>query len=324
MRELVEIRPPAPPQKKTGETALTVENAGAELLFQDSGRRGLTHWGVSPSGYSDREAAREANRLVGNHISATVLESLMGGFSLVAHHDTVLAVTGARIDLTISGADLNQPLAAKLNQVFALRTGQKLTASFAHAGLRSYIAVRGGFAIEKVAESCSTDTLASLGPEPLAKGSELVLADDVELSVSSPSVPLPIPQVGKTVNVRVIPGPRDDWFTEAGQAAFYETNWRVTTESNRIGVRLEAEDDNAPVIERKLSHELPSEGMISGSIQVPPSGQPVVFMTDHPVTGGYPVIATVHPEDLRIFAQSQPGTLIKFTKLFPDSGVPLA
>lgn len=317
VRELIEVAPAQPVQKTIGEPALTVSAPGAQLLFQDSGRRGLTHWGVSPSGFADRAAAHEANRLVGNDPNETLLEALMGGYSFEAQQDVVLAVTGADLELTVTGAE--EPKTARLNEPFALLAGQKLTAGFASAGLRSYIAVRGGFETEAVALSSSSDTLSGLGEAPLGAGHNLPVGNRATGAVRPPTAVLPLPERDQATEIRVTLGPRNDWFTATGIEAFTTNTWCVTAESNRIGVRLEPAGSKAPAIERKNTGELPSEGMVTGAIQIPPGGNPVVFLADHPVTGGYPVIATVYPDDLRLLAQSQPGTPITFTVISGDS-----
>lgn len=334
VRELIEV--PARtevPAVHDGAPVLRVDSPGVQTLFQDSGRSGLTHWGVSPSGAADAAAAAEANRLVGNPAGATVLEHLAGGLSLTALEDTVLALTGAQAEAIISPAPVEEadqaesteqadttPLVARPHRPFALKAGQKLTLAPATEGLRVYLALRGGFAAPVQALSTSRDTLASLGPAPLAAGDLLHSASLPAPVVGNPSPALSLPQTGGVTRVRVIPGPRDDWFTPEALAAFTSLTWEVTQASDRIGVRLtpvpnsapDGTEPTGPVLTRAISGELPSEGMVAGAIQVPPSGEPVVFLADHPVTGGYPVIATVHPADLRLLAQAPPATRLSF------------
>ncbi len=124
------------------------------------------------------------------------------------------------------------------------------------------------------------------------------------------------------MQLRITAGPRQDWFTPESQAALTAQDWSVTAESNRIGVRL-AVTDGQP-LERARTDELPSEGVVAGSLQVPPSGLPVLFLADHPVTGGYPVVAVVVPEDLPIAAQLPPGTTIRFVEVSPETLQPTA
>lgn len=338
---------PAEDERVSARPVLEVKVPGLQTLFQDSGRAGLTHWGVSPSGPADREAAAEANRLVGNSAGATVLENLAGGLKVTALANVELALTGADSpaqiteDASRQAADPGQgaaratdtPLAVRPYTPFALKPGQTLTLGAPARGLRTYLAVRGGFAARTEAASASRDTLAGLGPKPLAVGENLSLASPPVAVVADPAPALPLPEPGKVLEVRTLPGPRDNWFTPESLGRFAEVTWEVSQSSDRIGVRLLLADAPADaeggattqptdVLTRAVPRELPSEGMVAGAVQVPPSGEPVVFLADHPVTGGYPVIATVHPADLRLLAQAPPGTQLRFTLLTDTQTVP--
>ncbi len=336
---------PAEDEQASARPVLQVKVPGLQTLFQDSGRAGLTHWGVSPSGPADREAAAEANRLVGNSAGATVLENLAGGLKVTALVDVELALTGADTpaqiveDATGQTAEHGQgaaqatgiPLAVRPYTPFALKPGQTLTLGAPTRGLRTYLAVRGGFAARTEAASASRDTLAGLGPKPLTAGEQLFLASPPVAVVADPASALSMPEPGKVLEVRALPGPRDDWFTPDSLDRFAEVTWEVSQSSDRIGVRLLLADAPADggagaqptdVLTRAVTRELPSEGMVAGAIQVPPSGEPVVFLADHPVTGGYPVIATVHPADLRLLAQAPPGTQLRFTLLTDPQTAP--
>ncbi|WP_237209707.1 carboxyltransferase domain-containing protein [Rothia nasimurium] len=349
---------PAEAGQAPARPVLEVKAPGLQTLFQDGGRAGLTHWGVSPSGPADRAAAAEANRLVGNSAGATVLENLAGGLKLTALADVELALTGAdtpaQITEDASGQPtdptegtapaIETPLTVPSHTPFALKTGQTLTLGSPTRGLRTYLAVRGGFAARTEAASASRDTLAGLGPQPLAAGERLSLANPPVAVVADPAPVLPLPEPGTVLTVRALPGPREDWFTPESLGRFTEVTWEVSQSSDRIGVRLILADaaQEAPlgqdvpstptdgsaapqptdVLTRAVTRELPSEGMVAGAVQVPPSGEPVVFLADHPVTGGYPVIATVHPADLRLLAQAPPGTRLRFTLLTPLQTTP--
>lgn len=341
---------PTEDERVSARPVLEVQVPGLQTLFQDSGRAGLTHWGVSPSGPADREAAAEANRLVGNCAGATVLENLAGGLKITALADVELALTGADTPAQIAEDASGQaddpgqgaaqatdtPLAVRPYAPFSLKPGQTLTLGAPARGLRTYLAVRGGFAARTEAASASRDTLAGLGPKPLAAGDQLFLASPPVAVVADPAPVLPLPEPGKVLEVRALPGPRDDWFTAESLGRFAEVTWEVSQSSDRIGVRLLLADipadggagaqptDVQPtdVLTRAVTRELPSEGMVAGAVQVPPSGEPVVFLADHPVTGGYPVIATVHPADLRLLAQAPPGTCLRFTLLAPPQTTP--
>ncbi|WP_237188906.1 urea amidolyase family protein [Rothia nasimurium] len=349
---------PAEPGQVPAQPVLEVKTPGLLTLFQDSGRAGLTHWGVSPSGAADRAAAAEANRLVGNSAGATVLENLAGGLKLTALADMELALTGADTPAQItedapgqptdpaegSAPAAETPLTVPSYTPFALKPGQTLALGAPARGLRTYLAVRGGFAARTEATSASRDTLASLGPEPLTAGEQLSLANPPVAVVADPAPALPLPEPGTVLEIRAYTGPRDDWFTPESLGRFTDVTWEVSQSSDRIGVRLILADPvqgaplsqdvpgtptdglSAPqptdVLTRAITRELPSEGMVAGAVQVPPSGEPVVFLADHPVTGGYPVIATVHPADLRLLAQAPPGTRLRFTLLPPHQTTP--
>lgn len=319
VREHIDVVAPEPTVSASPtDSVLTVKTAGAQLLFEDEGRSGLTHWGVSPAGFADPVAAHAANLLVGNMPSATVLESLMGGFVLEAKQDAVIALTGARAFAIVTEDD--QPdRVVPLDTPVALLTGQTLRVGVAEEGLRVYVGIRGGFVTQLAAKSHSTDTMSAIGPASLKAGDCLFVGEASEAAVAHPIVAPQLPDNQDGALIRVILGPREDWFTKDSVERFFATEWSVTSESNRIGVRLAPSQPaeqpaHTKILERSHTEELPSEGMISGAIQVPPNGEPVVFLADHPVTGGYPVIASVHPDDLRLLAQSQPGTTIRFTR----------
>ncbi|MFW0111176.1 carboxyltransferase domain-containing protein [Rothia sp. CCM 9416] len=334
VRELITVAGRSPAEEHPGKPALSelaaglkVRSPGMLTLFQDAGRSDLSHWGVSPSGPVDRAAAAEANRLVGNQLQATVLENLAGGLALTAHRDVVLALTGAQLPARISednpvdaeSPTQEEPLAVTSYRPFALKPGQTLTLGATERGLRTYLAVRGGFAAPQQATSSSRDTLAGLGPEPLAPGDLLALAAESSALVGNPVPPLPLPGE-QILTIRAVPGPRQDWFTPESLTRFTEAIWEISQSSDRIGARLVLSEpegggerpEPTEVLARLSDKELPSEGMVAGAMQVPPSGEPVIFLADHPVTGGYPVIATVHPDDLRLIAQAPPGTKLQF------------
>ena len=274
---------------------LTVLEPGPLTTVQDLGRPGRAGLGVGRSGACDRSAAARANRLVGNPPDAALLEVTFGGLVVRAGADLLVVTTGARC----AGAVAH-------DAPTLLRAGAELRLGVPASGLRSYLAVRGGIAVEPVLGARATDLLSGLGPPVVGAG-------DV-LPVGSPSAPLPgvdlapvaDPPAGE-VTVAVLPGPRADWFGDAGWAELTGQAWTVTSESNRVGLRL----DGAPLT-RVRTGELPSEGMAPGALQVPPSGTPVLFLADHPVTGGYPVIGYVDAADLDRCAQLRPGQPLRF------------
>lgn len=317
----------APPTPSTSGPGLVVVSTGMQCTVQDLGRPGLASLGVSAAGAMDRASLRRANRLAGNPEAAAALEALFGGLALRAASDQVLAVTGARVPLSIArsetarsegGTDDDAPTPssvrhAPLDAPFALLAGETLTVGAPTAGLRTYIAVRGGLDVPEALGSRSTDTLSGIGPEPLRAGSRLgVLPTRGAQIVGLPEEPPRLPE--GTAVLRVVPGPRQDWFTSASREAFYAEEWTVTPQSNRVGLRL-----SGPELERERQGELKSEGTVLGSVQVPPNGQPVLFLADHPVTGGYPVIGVVLDADLDRAGQLPPGARVRFAPVDPPT-----
>lgn len=326
VREVVQLAEPvAAHAVEKGEPWASVDTPGVQSLYQDDGRKNLAHWGVTPSGFADSDAAHEANRLVGNDAGATAIETL-GGLKITARKDAVLALTGARLEATISGNE-EASRTVRAYEPFALKSSETLQLGMPTEGLRAYLAVRGGCTADTAAGSTSRDTLASLGAAPLTAQDALYRAGTAKQAVAPPVTALPLPHREEILELRVLMGPRDNWFTADSLQRFTRVSWQVSDSADRIGVRLLPLSDNesgtsdAPVLERKHTDELPSEGMVSGAIQVPPNGEPVVFLTDHPVTGGYPVIASVHPADLRLLAQAQPGQPVRFTAYNPQTFV---
>ncbi|MFJ2661694.1 5-oxoprolinase subunit B/C family protein [Arthrobacter koreensis] len=311
---------------------LEITNPGLQSLIQDLGRPGYADLGVSAAGAADPRAARQANRLVGNPADAAVVENLLGSLELTAHGDAVLALTGADVP-----ADVVDPAGVRSRPAphaspFALLDGETLVLGTPVRGVRAYLAVRGGLDVDPVLGSRSTDSMSGIGPAPLAAGTRLPVAAAGSLHVGDPEAPVlaaaGVPgTLGNGIEpalLRITAGPRQDWFSN-GAAALAGQTWLTTSESNRIGVRLalDPQDTAASPLTRARDGELPSEGVVAGSLQVPPSGLPVLFLADHPVTGGYPVIAVVIPEDLPVAAQLPPGDPVRFIFVDPDTLAPL-
>ncbi|SDS28043.1 carboxyltransferase domain-containing protein [Corynebacterium timonense] len=283
---------------------LAVDDPGLQTLYQDLGRPGHGDLGVTSSGSADRASARAANAAVGNQRGATLLENI-GGLTLRALTETVVAVTGAEAHVTVDGRP------ALLAHPTLVPAGAQLVVAAPSTGMRTYVAVRGGLVADAELGSSATDMLSGLGPAPVAAGDTLSVSLQAPQSTNPRVVnPLRVAREGAdTVGVvRCVLGPRDDWFTQEAVERFLSTTFTVTPESNRVGLRLESDDP----LERGREGELASEGMVAGSVQVPPSGQPVLFLRDHAVTGGYPVIATVISDDVDVAAQLPPGGKIRF------------
>ncbi|WP_310208320.1 5-oxoprolinase/urea amidolyase family protein [Paenarthrobacter nitroguajacolicus] len=312
-----------PDKEHHAESGLRILTPGAQSLIQDLGRRGYGPLGVSAAGALDRASLRRANRLVGNAASAAAIESVNGGLTVEAIGDQVMAVAGAPTTLTIEspswvesgdgdaqpGAQRTVPMAAP----FALLDGEVLTVGAPESGFRNYVAIRGGVDALEVLGSRSADTMSGIGPAPLTIGQALPVGEaTASTAVGSPELQPDFPGQGVTV-LDVVPGPRADWFDAEALESLCSQEWLVTPQSNRVGMRL----DGTP-LQRTREGELPSEGTMAGALQIPPAGLPVLFLADHPITGGYPVIGVVREEHLDLAAQVPIGGRIRF-RLVPDS-----
>lgn len=319
----------APAAEASENTGLFIESPGLQSLVQDLGRPGLGDLGVSASGAADQQSARQANRLLGNRPGDAVVENLLGGLAVRAAGDQVLSIAGATVAVEIrdpAGAVLRRPV---MGAPFALLDGETLTLGATSAGLRSYLGVRGGVDVPAVLGSRSSDSMSGIGPAPLVAGMFLPVGPvSAVRPVGEPEVSTL--RIGDSeTEIRVTLGPREDWFSGAAFEALTTQKWLVTEQSNRIGVRLapaasgDAGEVPGRALERSRDGELASEGVVAGSLQVPPNGHPVLFLADHPVTGGYPVIAAVVPEDLPTAAQLPPGHRVRFAVVDPGTLEPL-
>jgi biotin-dependent carboxylase-like uncharacterized protein len=278
---------------------LTVVAPGPRATVQDRGRPGWASIGVPRSGAADPAAHDLANRLVGNRPDAATVEVTAGGLRVRAETAVLVAVTGAPLPLSVDGrgAPVSAPFAVPAGAVLAFGTPPR--------GLRSYLAVRGGVDVPAVLGSRSTDTLSGLGPAPLAAGDRLPVGS---LAAEEPVVDVaPVAGPADRPVLRVLPGPRRDWLAPDAWPALVEAEWTVSPDSDRVGARL-----TGPRLARARDDELPSEGLVTGAVQVPPDGAPVLFLADHPVTGGYPVLAVVVTADLPAAAQLRPGDRLRF------------
>ncbi|MDX3974541.1 5-oxoprolinase/urea amidolyase family protein [Shinella sp.] len=279
-------------------------------LFQDLGRFGQTGQGVSASGALDRSAFNAAGRIVGNPANTPALELTLGGFSFESNVRAVIGLAGASCPVMVRDASGRESVFETYMPI-ALEPGDVVTIGHPRKGMRAYLAVRGGFDVAPVLGSAATDTLAVVGPESVTSGTVLALKDrkDGLTSVSPDEIlAFDLPAAGDVVTLDVVLGPRTDWFTDKGIETLTGQLWQVTPQSSRVGIRLAGD---VP-LERKDSAELPSEGTATGAIQVPHSGQPVLFLADHPLTGGYPVIGAVAEYHLDLAGQIPINAKIRF------------
>lgn len=279
-----------------------MERPGPLTTVQDLGRRGVAHLGVPRAGALDEPALRAANRLVGNEPGAAGLETTLGGVALRAVAAVLVAVTGAPSPVRVDGRP------AAWGAPVLVPAGALLEVGAATAGVRGYLAVAGGIDVPPVLGSRSTDLLAGLGPAPLAAGDRLPVGTPPPYRARPELVPLPAPPAELVLRLRL--GPRADWFTPEAVARLGRDRYLVSPTGNRVGLRTEG-----PPVARARDGELPSEGMVLGAVQIPPDGRPVVFLADHPTTGGYPVIGVVPAADLAAAAQARPGTPVRFVPL---------
>ncbi|WP_186629621.1 biotin-dependent carboxyltransferase family protein [Rhodococcus sp. BP22] len=280
--------------------AVEILRPGPLCTVQDRGRPGHASIGVGRSGAADLRSHDAANRLVGNTVDAATLEATMGGVLIRVQGSVAVAVTGASGSITVNG------IAGAMYNTLHLSDGDELSVATPTSGLRSYIAARGGFDVATVLGSRSTDTMSGLGPAPLTEGDVLAIGDAQSRWPATELAPPP-DRTGH-IEVSVNLGPRQDWFTSEALHVLASQVWTATIDSNRVGVKL----DGRTPLERARTDELLSEGMVPGALQVPPNGKPVLFLADHPVTGGYPVIAVVRDTDLPSIGQLRPGDSIRF------------
>lgn len=311
---------------------LTVLRAGPLTTVQDLGRPGLAALGVPRSGAVDQAALRLGNRLVGNPEDAAALEITVSGCAVRVGAAMTVAVTGAPATLRVGGpamalgeagspggesvaagaghaANPSSPTrpgrAVEWGVPVSLAAGQVLEVGAAWAGVRSYLAVGGGIAVRPVLGSRATDRLSGLGPAVLRDGEVLPVGAAAGAPAPVDVAPYPVP--GGEIVVRAWPGPRWEWFGDDAVRVLFGAEYQVSATSDRVGARLAG-----PALERAVGGELPSEGLVLGAVQVPTGGEPLVFLADHPTTGGYPVIAVVEPADLPLLAQARPGTGVRF------------
>ncbi len=274
-----------------------VLRAGIATTVQDLGRPGLAHLGVPRSGAADRRAASSANRLVGNAPGAALLET-SGELELHTVRDCWIAVTGADARLSIDGE------AHDTGRSVFIACGSEIRLRAPVSGLRNYVAFDGGVIGNPVLGSLSTDTLSGIVPLVIESGVTLRTGPDSDEPVFAD----PLPQ-RRSESIEILPGPRTAWCTTDSMSRMITDNWIVGDDVNRIGVRL-----NGPPMSRAVHGEVPSEGLVRGAVQLLPTGGIIVMLADHPVTGGYPVIAVVADDGVDALSQCRPGERVRFRR----------
>lgn len=279
--------------------------AGSLTTVQDVGRYGYMEYGVGESGAMDRYSFERANWLVGNDNNEAGLEITLMGPEIEFDDNTIIAFMGADMDVEIDGIPI------KRGRAYEILKGQKLSFGYAKSGIRTYLAISGGINVPVVMGSRSTNLMCNIGG---MYGRKLLNDDELEIGNGKIRDKSELMRRRADVNtysgdicVRVIKGPQDDYFTEGGIKTFLNNDYKVTPESNRMGIRLSGEK-----IESKNGMDIVSDGITFGSIQVTSAGLPIILMADHQTTGGYAKIATVVKEDLPLLAQARPGDSVRF------------
>lgn len=294
---------------------LEVLSPGAYASLQDLGRRGYRRVGVPWAGVLDARLMRIANALVGNPAGAPVIECFDGGLQLAARGAALrLAVAGDAV-VEVESAGERRVLAAWRS--LTLQAGDVLRLRRLERGRIAVVAVE-GLALPKVLGSASTYARAALGG---LDGRALVAGVRLPAAAASDRREQMLPEPPRTPSgsIRVIAGPQADHFSAATLAAFAVADYRVTTEADRMGVRLEG-----PALAHQGAPEIVSDATVPGSIQVPGSGQPIVLLADAQTAGGYPKIATVISADLPRLAAARPGQRLRFALVDPPEGERLA
>lgn len=309
---------------------IVIRKPGALMTVQDLGRTGYQGMGVSPAGVMDQRSAAAANLLVGNPENEAVLELALGGAELLFEKEKTVAFCGAQVPVFLNGKQM------EAGRAFLVPAGGVLSAGYAGRGVYVYLAFAGGLDIPLVMGSRSTHMKTGEGGldgrklqagdrigfrEPDAHAAERqpanmppkATAAEQAAVKNTPPTYIPqesFPRAGETVTIHLIPGPQEDAFTEAGKAALFQNVYEVSPQSDRMGYRLQGEPLEAAGQGNSIT-----DGVVFGSVQIPPSGMPIVMMADRQTTGGYPKIATVITDDLPLLAQCPPGTKIRFAQI---------
>jgi antagonist of KipI len=285
--------------------AITVLRPGLFTTIQDQGRWGHQSSGVPVSGALDLMSHRVANLLVGNAADAATLEVTLAGPELRIEQATRVAITGADLGATVDRAATGMGVATSCRPGSVLRFGER------RAGARAYVAFEGGIDAPLVLGSRSTHVGAALGGidgRALVAGDRLVLGPAADSRVA-PRGRRSMNQVSSGARLRVLPGPQGDFFEESAFTLLERTRFTVTSQSNRMGYRL-----SGASLPRASSREMISDAAFVGAIQVPPSGEPILLMSDRQTTGGYPQMATVITADLPVAGQLAPGDWVEFAR----------
>jgi biotin-dependent carboxylase-like uncharacterized protein len=289
---------------------INVINPGINVSIQDIGRPRQQHLGVPVSGALDVEALRLGNALVGNPEAAEALEFRMVGPTLEVEADAIrVALTGTRGELEILGQDA---LRLPAHQSVRLTRGQRFRVGSLSDGSTAYLAVEGGFDVPRVYGSRSTYGRAGIGG---LNGRALKESDRVPLEMETVEVRserrlADAGYLDDTGAFRVILGPQRDFFTDEAVETFLSMSYALTRDADRMGMRLEG-----PVLSHARGYNIVSDGIVTGAVQVPGNGQPILLLADHQTTGGYPKLAAVISADIPRLGRLRPGDEIRFEEI---------
>ena len=286
--------------------AIKIVRGGILTTVQDFGRTGYMKYGFSQCGAMDLRAMKTANILLSNNENAAVLEMTLSGIAAVFTQDCAVCISGAHIEAQIN----KKPI--RTNKVYKIFSGDVLICGRAKSGVRAYLAVSGGIDVPEFLGSRSTDMKSKTGG---FHGRRLSTGD--ELKIMPHKIPENIEkretaefEFKKDILLRAVPGPQDDMFTKEDMKTFFSSEYKVSAEADRMGVRL-----NGPPLKGKNGMDIISDGIAPGSVQVPESGQPIILAADRQTTGGYAKAATVISSDMPLLAQALPGCSIRFCKI---------
>lgn len=289
---------------------------GILSTVQDAGRHGYRAYGVPKSGALDLYSYMAANYLVGNEAGEACIEVIGGLFRFKAHERVTFAVTGAQVRLKVDGRE------APIWEPVSVDAGSTVDIGPPMKGFVAYLAFSGGISVEPMLGSRSTYLTGKFGGfegRQLRKGDRLEIGSPAggprHLELKRPELPAP----GTVVKVRATMGTHADLFPEEAVETFFEQEYTITPESDRMGYRLKGRP-----IKYEGGGRVPSFPILEGFVQVPHGGQPIVLLADAQTVGGYPVIASVVPSDIRLIAHSRPGMKLRFVRVEPAEAQSLA
>ena len=278
---------------------------GINTTFQDKGRFGMQHLGVTPSGCMDHKSFLIANALVSNDEKEGVLEfAYQGPLLKLAKGKTKFAITGNVLFQIINSK--NETISGECNRSYDLDEGDQIDILATRQSVYGYLSVEGGFEVEPFCNSISILARANIGPN---EGKKINIKNKIPLKTNRKEKNNYTAKVSleKKNVIRVLKGPQFDYFSESSKKEFFSKEYKITNLTDRMGMRLEGK-----VLKNIVSTNIRSEGITKGAIQVPEDGQPIVLLTDHPTIGGYPKIANVISADYDLLVQKIPGTNISF------------